>query len=338
MIAYMCDLHREGVQTGNQEKQAPLNSFLGALNCPVPKQANARREWNSIDLAIHDDLDNRYQVLFEMKVDDNEHETVDSKSKKRFWQTVYYANKFPKSSACRFVTLGFGEYHRGPYSEEFKWVKIRNFMTALSAVKTDDIAIRTWREAIKNEILLQERVRKNDRSDLHAILGRTDERPTRWNMYFLGLLKEELENRNSVDWKQLVPRCYTRGSKPDTILHFEKVGYEYLEINDNGYLNWKIYLDHLKTPKEKEMAITEATERVRKMNLSERSRAGLEIPENRRFGRTKTIAKIEIGLRKKEGVFDFCHVSSRNESNRDDVINRILEVITPFYKRGQSCQ
>lgn len=69
MIAYLCDLYREGV-TG------PLESLFRALDAPLPNLPTPKREWNSVDLAIFDGPASTPFLLIEMKVDQHEHETA----------------------------------------------------------------------------------------------------------------------------------------------------------------------------------------------------------------------------------------------------------------------
>jgi hypothetical protein len=57
MIAYLCDLHREGVTT-------PLESLFGALHVSVPKTPVPQREWNSLDLAIFEGDATRWRSAF----------------------------------------------------------------------------------------------------------------------------------------------------------------------------------------------------------------------------------------------------------------------------------
>lgn len=107
MLAYLCGLHREGVRE-------PLERFFGALGVPMPMSPRAKREWNSVDLAIFDGESAAPALLIEMKVDDHDHKTtkrIDG-NKATGYQTEIYGRAFPNCKAYLYVTLGMGEYFR----------------------------------------------------------------------------------------------------------------------------------------------------------------------------------------------------------------------------------
>jgi len=105
MLAYLCDLHREGI-TG------PLESLFGALGVAIPRCPTPAREWKSIDLAIFSGDDVEPRILVEMKVDDRDHQTtrwIGGQTRKDF-QTVLYPEAFPNCDAYLYITLGMGDY------------------------------------------------------------------------------------------------------------------------------------------------------------------------------------------------------------------------------------
>ena len=314
MIAYLCELHREG-------SVRPLQTFLEALGVPIPERPVAAvREWNSIDLAILDAEDRQPQILVEMKVDDHDHETtkwIDGK-KRRDSQTVLYADLFPNCGAYLYVTLGMGESFHAPYGPNFRWIRIRDFLAAVDRLEGKDQAIRDWAEAIRNELDLQDRVRRNDRSRMNQY------RSGAWNIYFLGYLKESFEERSRCAGGAIDATCYTYGTAPDTILNFGWSRYPaYLEINNNGRLNLKINLEECATDDDKRRAIRTLLEEV-----TAAYQAGIfGVHEGGRVGASKTVASFDIGLRPIDGALQFAN-------SQEDTLQRLQQVVEPFYSRG----
>jgi hypothetical protein len=132
LLAHLCNLHREGIKD-------PFESLLGALGADVPTNPDPRREWNSVDLAILDKNTGEPRILFEVKVDDHEGDSSED------YQTIRYARKWPSCDAYFFVTLGMGEYYCSPRSDRFKWVRIREFLRALDAVRTKVEIVSQWK-------------------------------------------------------------------------------------------------------------------------------------------------------------------------------------------------
>lgn len=205
MISYLCELYREGTRE-------PFESFLTALGVSVPSSPIPKREWEHIDLAILEKTQDGQlvpRILIEVKVDD--HEAISGKGEH---QTVRYAEKWPLCQVFIFVTLGKGEYCRRPRSDRFRWVRIREFLKALQAIRTQDRLISDWIEAIKREILLQDNVLIADRS----LAG--EYRAGAWNIYLYGRLAELLLQKFAANKVDVDMTCYTHGQRPDTIFNF----------------------------------------------------------------------------------------------------------------------
>lgn len=309
MVAFLCELHREGTR-------GPLESLLGHLGMRAPMYPRAKREWNSIDLAIFDAESATPALLIEMKVDDHDHETTKSidGNKATGYQTEIYAQAFPNCTAYLYITLGIGEYFHAPYGVRFRWVRLREFLGALNQVKSDERAIEDWKAAIRSEADLHERVRRNDRSRV------ADFRPGAWNICFLGQLKEELEGSSGNEFRNLDCTCYTWGTRPDTILNFGwRNETEYLEINNNGLLNFKVTLNECSEEAAKKLIGT-SLDWLR----SSRTDGTYEIRAAKRIGASKTVASFNIGLVTQDGLLAFAR-------DRVYVVERLREILQMFY-------
>lgn len=311
MIAYLCDLHREGVV-------APLEAFFGALGLTAPRCPVPRREWNSVDLAIFDDDSKDPDILIEMKVDDHDHMTTRRPDgrKKTDYQTVLYPELYPDCRQYLYVTLGMGEYYHAPYGERFRWVRVREFLAALDRIETTDKAVLDWRESIRNEVDLQDRVNRSDPSRFQEY------RAGAWNIYFLGQMKEYFERRLGPDQKGIDPVCFPYGRRPDTILYFgnsksQKWAHAYMEINHNGRLNVKVNCEEAPNPEE---AIS---------NLARRMRS--DFPEDAREpdgksnkdSQSRTAVNFDIGLKIIGGRLAF-------EKGREYTLERLKKFVEPF--------
>jgi len=200
LIAYLCDLHREGIHE-------PLDSFFGAIGVRVPAIPVPRREWNSVDLAIFDGDAGAPGILVEVKVDDHEGGASEDS-----YQTKRYAERWPSCDAYVFFTLGMGEYYHAPRSDSFIWVRIRSLLAALECVKTPQDIIQQWKEEVRREVGLQDAAFRADRPPLRGY------RAGSRNIYFLGRLAEELAPTLQAESIAVETTCYPYGSRPDTIL------------------------------------------------------------------------------------------------------------------------
>jgi hypothetical protein len=247
MIAYLCDLWNEG-------EREPLGSFLDGLGVSLETENDLRRpdrEWQHIDLVVHDNEDDSPVLAIEMKVDSNEARPG------REPQTIAYPKLVPEGTLFLFVTLGAGEYYHAPHGHEVhgdqvRWIRLRRFHEALKGISTDDLFIERWREAIGNEFDLRERCFSADPSRRIEEYRIEEYRGKTWNLYLLGHLKEKLTESLSGRDIGIDPFVYTPGS-PDTILYFGRCKLPaYLEINQNGRLNLKVYLEDLDTERKRE--------------------------------------------------------------------------------------
>ena len=310
MIAYLCDLWNEG-------EQEPLRSFLDYLQISIKDDSilRAAREWQSIDLLIFNAKDDSAIVAIEMKVDSSEG------SVKGEPQTVVYPRRLPDDTPFLYVTLGVGEFHRSPRGERdggVRWVRLRNFHGALDAISTDDCFIRGWKEAIANEVDLQDRSFSGCTSRLKEYRGRT------WNLYLLGHLKETLVSSLSGRDIGIDPFVHAIGPAPDTILHFGKGKLPaYLEINDNGLLNMKVSFEGLATEAENK----ERLEKVRAYYLDLLSKfkptSKSRKPNFRKKG--ATAISFDVGLTVQDRTF-------RYASSEADTTARLAEILEVFYE------
>ena len=179
LIAYMCDLYREGRTTA-------LESFLQTLDIPVSDNPKPNREWApkpriGVDLAIFDGDAQNPCVIIEMKVDDHE--------KKGQLEQYRDATEHLTVSKRLFITLGNGEYfqRRENGQNGFTWIRLQKFAKAVNNACSSDISvINDWSIALNNELGRRERVRDNDRGNINNY------RSGSWNITLLGQLREEL--------------------------------------------------------------------------------------------------------------------------------------------------
>ncbi len=222
----LCDLFNEG----NKE---PLTSFLGCLGLPITgEKVYPAKEYKRIDLVVFSDKEmNLPLAVFEIKVDDHE-----LWRKKYGYQTEKYLKLIPDSSKYFFITLGAGEYYWAPREKKFEWIKIRNFLKAIEAIKEKkDRYIADWKSSVKREIELQNLATKNEPTRINEYRTGT------WNIYILGNLKKALLTYCKGDLPcEIEPRAYMYGTRPDTILNFwwDEI---YAEINNNKHNCTNIY-------------------------------------------------------------------------------------------------
>ena len=288
LLAYLCNLHREGITD-------PLTMLLESLGVTVPRCPRPIREWNCVDLAIFDGDADCPSVLIEMKVDDHERDEMTkwiNGKEEEGTQTELYAKAYPNCEAYLFITLGMGEYYHAPCSERFRWVQLRDFTAAVDQIPGGDPILEDWRMALHNEMDLQQRAWRNDRSRY------CDYRSGAWNIYLLGQLKEALSDILLAD---IDPSCYTCGVRPDTILNFGWSKYpRYLEINYNGRLNLKVALSDV-AENDKQAKIRRVANWVQHAYPP----GSYNIHEGGRIGNSKTIASFDIGISVKDELLEF---------------------------------
>ena len=308
MLVYLCDLWNEG-------KREPLRAFLDHLRIPLGKHHRLRtaREHKNIDLIIFEPENNYPIVSFEMKVDSHERWVKGER------QTVFYPKLLPEGTHFLYVTLGVGEYYHAPYGNQAQWVRIREFYGALEAISDDDTLIASWRNAIANEIDLQDRCFSGDMSRIDEYRGRT------WSLYFLGRLKEMLIT-SLPDLRDvgIDPTMYAHPPGPDTILNFgESKHPTYMEINNNGLLNLKINLEGLATPEQKE-ACFESTRSYYQALLEEFDPA-LNIRSLNPRAKSKTVRSFDVGLNSRNGNLWYA-------STESETLQTLAEVLLKFYR------
>lgn len=307
MLVYLCDLWNEG-------NRAPLNAFLGDLDISLGelRRLRAVREHKNIDLVVFD-ADNDSPVLtVEMKVDSHEGWV------KGEHQTIAYQRHLPAGTPFLYVTLGVGEYFRAPYSEQARWVRIREFHGALKAVADGDPLIDDWREAVGNEIDLQDRCFRGDTSRIEEYRDKT------WSLYFLGHLKEKLIDSLSGRNTSIAPAVYAYGSAPDTILNFGmSKNPDYMEINNNAHLNLKINIEEQTTLEEKEEYIEKA--RNHYQDLLKEFEPTQNLTRPRPTAKSHTVMRFDIDLlRIQNGNLSY-------KSTEADTIDKLTEVLDKFF-------
>lgn len=307
IIAHLCDLWNDG------EKE-PLRSFLDRLGVPLgdPSRLRVNREWKRIDLVIRDAEDNSTVFAIEMKVDSHEGLV------KGVPQTIAYPRLLPGGTPLLFVTLGAGEFYHAPHGEQTRWIRLRAFHEALKTISTDDRLIGAYREAVNNEVDLQDRCFAGNRSRIGEHRGRT------WNLYLLGHLKEKLIEALSGRDIGIDPFVYPYGSGPDTILYFGRSKLPaYLEINQDGRLNLKVYLGDLGTDERSKR------ERAQKAQDHYRELLGDHNPTQKRVKmnssvKGKSVMSFDVGLERQNG-----DLSLRAEDS--ETVDRLSGVLEKFY-------
>jgi hypothetical protein len=310
MIAYLCDLWNEG-------ERAPLGSLLDGLGVSLGTENDLRphREWKQIDLVIRDRENDSAIVAIEMKVDSHEGLVGGVP------QTIAYRKLLEEDTPDTpflFVTLGVGEFYHAPHGEELvEWICLRRFHEALKGISTDDLFIERWREAIGNELDLREKCFSADPSRrVEEYRGKT------WNLCLLGHLKEKLTESLSGRDIGIDPYVYTPGS-PDTILYFGRCKLPaYLEINQDGRLNLKVYRGDLDTEQQKIERAKKAQEYYRALldNFAPKL-TSIELYPNAQH---KTIMFFDIGLERHNKNFFLV-------AQESEIVARLSEVLERFY-------
>jgi hypothetical protein len=307
MIVYLCDLWNEG------ERQ-PLRSFLDSVGVSLKTENDLRphREWKHIDLVIRDRENTSPVVAIEMKVDSHEGLV------RGVPQTIAYPKQLPEDTPFLFVTLGVGEFYHAPHGELVEWIRLRDFHEALRSISTDDCFIKAWKEIIGEEVDRQDKCFSADPSRIEEYRGKT------WNLYVLGHLKEELLDSPSGRDIGIDPFVYPYGSGPDTILYFGRSKLPaYLEINQDGRLNLKVYLgdlDNEELPK---------GERAQKAQDYYLQLLGVHNPKlNRRKlrsnAKSKTIMSFDVGIECQNKKLFLGAAES-------DIVEGISKVLEKFY-------
>jgi hypothetical protein len=305
LLAYLCDLHRSG-------ETEPLEALFRGLGVRVPSRPTPRREWNSVDLAIFEGDAASPCILIEMKVDDHEHgeEAGDP-------QTIRYATAHPNCESCLFITLGMGEYFNEPCDKQrFRWIRLRDFIAALDLVPNGVPVVEDWKRALHNEVDLQERAWRNDRSRLAEYRAGT------WNIYVLGWIQKALWEMHLPG---IGPRCFTCGSRPDTILNLGWNKSPYLEINNNGRLNLKLIFDEHSSTDEKRLLIQKEADWA----STSFSPGMCRISEGGRIGYSKTVASFDIGLSVEDEHLKF-------SASQEEVTERLHDILRLFIARNGS--
>ena len=242
-----------------------------------------QREWKHIDLVIRDRENNSPVVAIEMKV--HSHEGL----VRGVPQTIAYPKQLPEDTPFLFVTLGVGEFYHAPHGELVEWIRLRDFHEALRNISTDDCIIEAWKEIIGEEVDRQDKCFSADPSRIEEYRGKT------WNLYLLGHLKEKLVESLSGRDIGKDPFVYTAGSGPDTILYFGRSKLPaYLEINQDGRLNLKVYRGDLDTEQPKRERAKNAQDHYRAvLDKYAPKLTSIELYPNAQH---KTVMSFDIGL------------------------------------------
>ena len=282
LIAYMCDLYREGTVD-------PLESFLQTLAVPVPRKPRPVREWKvaggRLDLAIFDGQAESPSVILEMKVDD--YETDEQ------LEIQANATRHLSKSNRLLVTLGNGEYYRQRGNlDDFTWIRLGKFTQAVRNACSTVSEVRVlhdWADALERELKRRDIVRRNAREDISYYRSGWH----LWNITLLGQLREKLEewsvrvcNEISIE-----PTCYPLRS--DTILHFDwRPDPLYAEINKNGKLNVKIaFNDHTNHGECRKLSESRQECLINTLADAEKPNRGY-----RKGSKTMTLVSLPIGL------------------------------------------
>jgi hypothetical protein len=314
MIAYLCDLWNEG-------EREPLGSFLDGLGVSLKTEndLHPHREWKHIDLVIRDRENDSAIVAIEMKVDSHEGLV------RGVPQTIAYPKLLPEGTPFLFVTLGVGEFYHAPHGEELvEWIRLRDFHEALKGISTDDLFIERWREAIGEELDLRERCFSADPSRRIEEYRIEEYRSKTWNLYLLGHLKEKLTESLSGQDIGIDPFVYPYGRGADTILYFGRSKRPaYLEINQNGRLNLKVYLGDLeKEEQPKRERAQKAQDHYREL-LGDNSPKLTSLKQNLN-AKSKTIMYFNIGLeRHNKNLF--------LGAEESEIVARLSNILEKFY-------
>jgi len=208
-----------------------------------------------------------------------------------------------------------GEYFHPPRSDRFTWVRIRQFLKALEAIKKNNPIINDWIDAVRQEIALQDNVLTADRSRVEEYRGGA------WNIYLLGHLAETLRPLFASSNSVVEMTCYTYGTRPDTILNFGWAkGPLYMEINYNGRLNLKMSLDQEESESRRRERVKQAIDKCQQLPFAVLPTLH---PEGK-IGGSKTIASFDVGLVNNDGYLE-CQPSI------EETKKKIFSIVSTFY-------
>jgi len=314
MICYLCDLWNEG-------KREPLDLLLKRLGVQtkLPAKIYPKKEYEHIDLVILNE--GRIPLIaIEMKVDDHEHPVPKRQGVEM--QTVAYSKVLDSAVSKLFITLGAGEYYHPPYCDQFEWIGLNKFISAVENIPSYNALIESWKQALRLEKDLQFQAIQNNQKN------ESKYRKGCWNIYVLGDLKKKiLVLADERTHSSIEPTVYMCGQSPDTILNFGWNGYDkdklYAEICNDGSLRIKICFE----PEEK-FSTAESkriiSSKLEKLFLDrfESKKYKCKVSKNV-YKKTKTLLKIEVGLEKnKHGL---CAVNSA-----DDTARRVVSALRIF--------
>ena len=323
LIKYLCDLWNSG------DKQ-PLEAFFSSLGIPLDGvlSLELKPEHKGIDLVIRakriDEKKHGPFLVIEMKVDDHEHKVkkkIDGKTISGPQTTVYQLLEKGKKGEVKylFITLGAGQYFRGPQEGPFEWVKLEKFAEALDAIQTQNGTLLAWREAVHTELELQERAFDGD------LTRRNEYRSGTRNLYLLGSLKEQIDRlSNQQPWRDEI-RAYLWGSRPDTILNFGQTKRKpfFMEVNSNGTMNLKVRFD----PDADRQSRMQWYQKAQEFYCDLLGEWAPECNRRRGFGKkTKTLMSFEFGLQR-DGK-ELCY---KDGCSLDGASKHLLQIVEKFY-------
>lgn len=308
MIVYLVDLWREG------ERQS-LERFLSSLRVKLPEVSDikAKREFKRIDLVLVDQS-NTPLVAFEMKVHNHESKIVEEGAGgRKDYQTRVYPRRIPECKYFLYVTLGVGECYRRPYNDTVAWIRLDEFYKAVEGVAETDSVTKAWEGALREEKRFRSACRNNQHRDEYR------DRSRHWNLYFLGFLRDELQDRWPKDL-ELYPTVYPVSS--DTILNFVRGerGSSYIEINQNGRLNLKVNLEQFDEQEKKRSYAKKALEHYG--TLMEGCFGAREESLNGTLRKSKTLMSFDIALRKDGALLTYGEDSSKTHERIFKLVSR----------------
>lgn len=311
ILCYISELFNEG----HRAEAETLFAALGVFN--LPPRLKAQREWNGIDLVISDNSTNAAICMIEIKVDDHEHTARGTKE----WQTVAYTALLPDCKARLFVTLGAGEYYHDPRGPQFQWVRIREFYKSLCAMNTSDALVRSWIDAIGQEIRLQDSAAAGNMS------LRDKYRTGTWNIYFLGQLKEASLSTAFPGRSDIDATAYMYGTRPDTILNFGWIDeHLYMEINNNGRLNLKATIECFEGAEERRAFIANQMQALG----PKFSKFAPAVSNRDPSGGSHTIMSFDIGLTN-VGSNQFSDGTLGYTTTPAHTVSTLREILSTFY-------
>ncbi|QIN77266.1 hypothetical protein GBA65_00630 [Rubrobacter marinus] len=294
LIVYLVGLWQIGDET-------PLLSFLGALgvrDLRGHKEIKAKKEYKNIDLVLCGQDDEVF-VAIEMKVHNHESlVTSEGSDSAKSYQTEEYPKRVHD---CRFlyITLGLGEYYRRePHGDDVHHVGLHAFHAAVEGAAHNNPILKAWEETLDAEQAFRKACREGRES------GIVDAK--KWNAYFLGFLRYDLESLVS-DVQGADLTVYRHSS--DTILNLglrrprgNETAHCYMEMNQNGMLNLKAALAPLGSQTEKRAYVRRVREHYE--GLTPDSLKSEQKNDVKILKKSKTIMSFDVGIEKR-GKFLF---------------------------------